>query len=569
MVVVESLSHAPRGWTALGPAGADQIIRLSIALSSYGHDHLEETLQQISDPAHPRCGQHLSRDAASALIRPRPEAVESVRRWLWSANVPEHLVQHRGHFVDATVTVKDAARLLAANYSVFEQGSYKVVGTLAYSVPADVRPHVAAIQPTTFLNTDNRLKLVKRNQPTGQGDEEVRQDTCLLLNTPACLRKLYGMKSHVAEPDPRSLLGVVGFNNQAAQFDQLARYIDKYAAYAKGANFTVALINNGTNPQGQYPSGEANLDIQIAVAMAYKVPVRFYSTGGEYHDFNPDLDISDRQKEYVEPWLQFARHMLELPDQELPQVMSISYGVNEQAIPRPYAERICHMFGQLAARGMSIIVASGDTGPGVSCQSNDGTEATRFLPAFPATCPYVTSVGATAGRCPERALNFSSGGFSDYWSRPRWQDKAVDKFLRLHGRKWNRYYNQEGRGFPDVAAQGTGYPIFNHDKIENGAGTSASAPLFASMIALINDDRFKRRKPALGLLNPWLYKTAESGFTDVKDGRSEGCKGHSYSGAPAPVVPDAGWDAVDGWDPVTGLGTPIFEKLHSLAMAKC
>lgn len=163
--------------------------------------------------------------------------------------------------------------------------------------------------------------------------------------------------------------------------------------------------------------------------------------------------------------------MLELPDQELPQVMSISYGENEEAIPRPYAEKLCQMFGQLAIRGMSVIVASGDTGPGVSCQSNDGTDSTRFLPAFPATCPYVTSVGATDGRSPARALNFSSGGFSEYWSRPKWQDKDVNKYLNLHGEKWNKYYNRKGRGFPDVAAQGRGYPVFNHDKIEDAAGT--------------------------------------------------------------------------------------------------
>ncbi|KAG5995235.1 hypothetical protein E4U43_003075 [Claviceps pusilla] len=250
--------------------------------------------------------------------------------------------------------------------------------------------------------------------------------------------------------------------------------------------------------------------------------------------------------------------------------MSISYGVNEQVIPRPYAHKICLMFGQLALRGMSVVVASGDAGPGMSCQSNDGvTNATRFLPAFPATCPYVTSVGATGGKSPERAVNFSSGGFSDYWSRPAWQDEAVAKYLSRHGGRWTGYYNPGGRGVPDVAAQGIGYPIFNHDKVEIGSGTSASAPLFASMIALINDDRFKRGMPALGFLNPWLYKVARSAFTDITEGRSEGCQGRSFVGAPAPRVAHAGWDAVEGWDPVTGLGTPKFEQLHRLAMLGC
>ncbi|KAG5917342.1 hypothetical protein E4U42_007273 [Claviceps africana] len=375
------------------------------------------------------------------------------------------------------------------------------------------------------------------------------------------------MRSHGGRPDGRSLLGVVGFNGQAAQHDQLARYIDAYAPYARGANLSVALVNNGSNPQGtNYPSGEANLDVQVAMAMAWRVPVRFYATGGEEHGFEPDLDISNPQTESIEPWLQFVSHMLDLPDGHLPQVLSLSYGVNEQAVPRPYASVVCRMLGQLGLRGTSVIAASGDTGPGVSCLSNGrGAHATRFLPTFPASCPYVTSVGATGGRRPERALNFSSGGFSEYWGRPAWQDGAVAAYLRRHGRAWDGYYHRGGRGFPDVAAQGIGFPVLNHDRVVEAAGTSASAPLFASMIALINDDRLKRGKTPLGFLNPWLYKVP-CAFTDITEGRSEGCKGHSFSGAPAPRVPGAGWDAVEGWDPVTGLGTPRFESLRGLAL---
>lgn len=163
--------------------------------------------------------------------------------------------------------------------------------------------------------------------------------------------------------------------------------------------------------------------------------------------------------------------MLELPDNKLPQVMSISYGVNEQAVPRDYARNICQMFGLLTLRGVSIIVAAGNTGPGISCQSNDGARKTKFLPIFPAACPYVTSVGATEETCPEKAMNFSSGGFSEYWDRPWWQNNAVSSYLGAHGDRFKGYYKATGRAFPDLAAQGTGYPVYNHNRIENGGGT--------------------------------------------------------------------------------------------------
>ena len=63
-----------------------------------------------------------------------------------------------------------------------------------------------------------------------------------------------------------------------------------------GANFSVELINGGQNTQGDVASGEANLDIQYALAMAYNIPVRFFATGGGNRDIIPDL-------EYVVPWI--------------------------------------------------------------------------------------------------------------------------------------------------------------------------------------------------------------------------------------------------------------------------
>lgn len=79
-------------------------------------------------------------------------------------------------------------------------------------------------------------------------------------------------------------------SQQAAQHDELDSFIERFAPYASGANFSTALVNGGSNPQGNYASGEANLDVQYAVAMSHGVPVRYYATGGEDHDFVPDLE---------------------------------------------------------------------------------------------------------------------------------------------------------------------------------------------------------------------------------------------------------------------------------------
>ena len=125
------------------------------------------------------------------------------------------------------------------------------------------------------------------------------------------------------------------------------------------------------------------------------------------------------------------------------------------------ANRTCNLFAQLGARGVSVIFSSGDTGVGSACQTNDGKNTTRFLPTFPAACPFVTSVGGTQFVQPEVAIDFSSGGFSDLFPRPAYQDDAVSEYLDNLGEKWKGLYNPAGRGYPDVAAQSFNFTVID------------------------------------------------------------------------------------------------------------
>lgn len=141
-------------------------------------------------------------------------------------------------------------------------------------------------------------------------------------------------------------------------------------------------------------------------------------------------------------------------------------------------------------------------------------------------------------------------------------------YLRALGNRWKGLYNPAGRGFPDVAAQGSGYHVFSRDRDMLVSGTSASAPTFAALVSLLNNARLIRGLPPLGFLNPWLYSAVAKGgaLTDIVDGGSMGCTGRDiHSDLPAPFVPFASWNATRGWDPVTGLGTPLFDKLLELS----
>lgn len=115
----------------------------------------------------------------------------------------------------------------------------------------------------------------------------------------------------------------------------------------------------------------------------------------------------------------------------------------------------------------------------------------------------MTSVGATSG-WPETSASFSSGGFSNVFARPSYQEAAVQSFLSGLGSTYSGKYNASGRAFPDVAAIGDNVEIVYQGSTGLVGGTSCSSPIFASIIALLNDELESAGKSRLGFLNPFL-----------------------------------------------------------------
>ena len=164
----------------------------------------------------------------------------------------------------------------------------------------------------------------------------------------------------------------------------------------------------------------------------------------------------------------------------------------------------------------------------------------------------MTSVGATHGISPESAASFSSGGFSNYFGVPDYQTSAVKSYLSALGSTNSGKYNASGRGFPDVSTQGVNFAVAVGGELEGVSGTSAASPAFAAIVALLNDRLIAKGKSPLGFLNPFLYSKGVSALNDITTGSNPGC---GTNGFPAKA----------GWDPVTGLGTPDFQKLASAA----
>lgn len=512
------------------------------------------------------------------MLQPSDQAVSAVRDWLQDAGV--HDVEQDADWIRFHTTVDHANDLLQAEFLWYVnqvRPDTHRLRTLEYSIPDAVAPHVNMIQPTTRFGQIHANRATHTSRPQEMDDltlssaaTKANLTICDKAITPACLKFLYNIGDYVADPASGSKVGFASYLEQNAQYADLELFEEKLAPYAKGQNFTVIMYNGGKNNQsGEGDNGEANLDLQYMLGLSSPLPVTEFSTAGRA-PVVPDADEPDPKTASNEPYLEFLQNVLKMDQHQLPQVISTSYGEDEQTIPEKYARTVCNLYAQLGSRGVSVIFSSGDSGVGSACVTNDGSNRTHFPPQFPGSCPYVTTVGATHHTAPEEATFFSSGGFSDLFARPRYQDSAVDTFLHDHlGSRYKGLFNASGRGFPDVSAQGMSYAVYDQGALGQFDGTSCAAPAFGGIVGLLNDARLRAGQPVLGFLNPWLYSGGQKGLNDIVRGASTGCDGNMRFGGKSngsPVVSNASWNATQGWDPVTGLGTPDFGRLVKLAL---
>ncbi len=259
----------------------------------------------------------------------------------------------------------------------------------------------------------------------------------------------------------------------------------------------------------------------------------------------------------------------------MPYVVSISWGMGYERYDQAESVMITDndAFRKMGLRGISVFAASGDSGPGVRSEE---LNCATFTPSWPASSPYLTSVGATyagpsssssssaasassssgfsAPSTTESAVNWSGGGFSTVFARPAYQDAAVSRYLSSAANlPASTFYNSTGRGYPDVSALGTNYNVYVGGAWQQVSGTSCASPTFSGVVSLIVAERIAAGNSSLGFLNPTLYRLGKVGY-DVVSGQSQdtNCLFATIPGFPAAA----------GWDAVSGLGTPDYAYLR-------
>ncbi|TID01666.1 Tripeptidyl-peptidase sed2 [Colletotrichum higginsianum] len=610
LVQVEYARAPPSQWTRSRPADPDHLFSLSIALDK--SRQVEEALYSVSTPGHELYGKHLSQIEAQLLLNPDSEALDAVVSWLVEhGNADAAAINIDDHWIRLKTTVRDANMLLDADFAWFQHSDSgkEVLRTLKYSLPLDLKRSISLITPTTRFCSHPMMHQAPASSPPAEeqipGGEELRKHkrslagsspkllytlqadaappplaqsaqvdpTCNRSVTPSCIRALYNVPAGLTASPARGI-GVYASQNQVAKFADFALFAKKVDPPSTGVNFSFLSINGGTIDQNQnkLSNAELNFDIQYTASLSNPVPNVELSVAG---DGPIKLELGGQPGDTTEPWLIWLDAMLKLPDDQLPHTITTSFGENEQSLPDGYVQQVCNQFGALGARGVTMFAASGDSGPGNTCVTNDGTKSTRFNAVFPASCPFVTGVGGVRGVTPERASDFSSGGFSDKFARPAYQEQAVPAYLKnAIGGRFEGLFNASGRGFPDVSAQSFNLTFVNEGQLSGFQGTSAAAPIWAGMVGSVNAALIQAGKPPMGFINPWLYGAGLQALNDVAAGQSVGCTGTTGFGTKkfppefgAKIVPNASWPSVAGWDAVSGLGTPDIGKMLALRMA--
>jgi len=258
-------------------------------------------------------------------------------------------------------------------------------------------------------------------------------------------------------------------------------------------------------------------------------------------------------------------------------VMSISAAGQiggEHCVSRAQVMAVNAALQTAASRHVTVVAASGDIGAVAEpCDVYGALTGNRpFTPVkevnLLASDPLVLGAGGTRLAAshttgawqgetawglpygvPGTPFQASGGGFSHLFPRPAYQN-GIPAITA-------------GRGVPDVSADASGHTGMafalsagGKTMIRNSGGTSASAPIWAALIALA--DQYAGHR--LGLVNPAIYRIARSryyhqAFHDITVGDNT---------AQFPRRTITGYRAAPGWDPVTGWGSPDAQVLIPL-----
>jgi len=242
-----------------------------------------------------------------------------------------------------------------------------------------------------------------------------------------------------------------------------------------------------------------------------------------------------------------------------------------------------HFYSSCPCDQLQTFASQGYVFSGYTYNSSYGSN--MFVAEYPASSPYVTSVGGTEfyweGGIPTQevaasietgAFLVSGGGFSAFQPQISYQQEAISNWASNNADSvppsWA--FNVSARGYPDISFAAHNYLVYSPTTPTNENcpcytilldGTSCASPSAAGLISLVNDALLNAGQTSLGFLNYLLYQMAvdePTAFNDITEGNNFCNRAYCFT---------YGYNATTGWDPVSGLGTPNFAVMYKYILS--
>jgi kumamolisin len=499
---------APAGARVIGPCDPQEAVRVTIVLRSRKPGKNQESLEELVAR-----GGRLTRSQLAARYGADSKDVKQVEKFARANELTVSDVNPGARTLSLSGTAEAFRKAFRVELVRYQHAGGTHRGyTGAVSLPVemkDVIQDVLGLDDRPHAQPHFRIRPKVNRQAASSGSFTAPQ-----------VAELYDFPANVNGEG--ETIGIIELGGGFSESD-LTTYFNSLGISPAPAVTAVEVDGASNSPTGDPngPDGEVMLDIEVAGAVAPGAKITVY--------FAPNTDAG-----FLDAINQAAMDRTNNPS-----VISISWGGPESTWTAQSMQSFNSAFQSAAALGITVCVAVGDQG------STDGVTDGEAHVDFPASSPYALACGGThlAGSgttiTDEEVWNdlpnngATGGGVSATFLLPSWQANAKVPPSVNPG-------NPTGRGVPDVAGDAdpfTGYQVDVDGSDTVIGGTSAVAPLWAGLIALMNESLGK----SVGYLNPTIYTQVAAGagtFHDITVGNNG-----SYSAGP-------GWDACTGW------GTP-------------
>jgi len=482
------------GARVIGPTDPHQLMQVSVILKH----------RQPLANARPS-GKFLSHSELAAQCGADPAYVDKMKQFAGEHKL--YLLERGDEVLRRTVTMAGTAAAMEKAFDVelndyeHPDGSYRG-RTGAIHIPEE---YASMVQGVFGLDDRPMVKPHFRYRSTSGPFGERASHTTF---SPAEVAKLYGFPQDV--DGAGQVIGLIEFGGgyRQADIDQYFKTLGVKAPTVSTAALNLAK-NRPTTPQSADTA--VMLDIEVVGAVAPGANIVVYFAPNTSRGFQDVLNMA-------------------VHDQlRGPRVLCFSWGGPESSWTGQSMQNFDEVAQEASLLGITIVASSGDNG------STDGIQDGQNHVEFPASSPNVLSVGGTRLLAANGTIvsetvwndgpqgGTTGGGYSTYFASPDWQARAVLNF---------------GRGVPDVVCNAdpdTCYEILVDGQEMVVGGTNAAAPMWAGLIALLN----QKIQDRIGFINPSLYEVDQAVcFRSITSGNN------------------GAYSATSGWNPATGLGSP-------------